>query len=59
MTFTITIACDNAAFADNGLAFEVANILREAADKVEGGSDEFALRDSNGNKVGSAEFFAE
>lgn len=44
---------DNAAFEDEGPAFEVARIFRDAAQRIENGDLEFALRDINGNRVGS------
>lgn len=57
MHITITINCDNAAFADGNAAIEVAHILRGIARRYE---DEctpltLTLRDSCGNKVGYAE----
>jgi hypothetical protein len=55
MKVLIDIDCSNAAFEDFPDA-EVARILREAADKVSGPKkvgDSFALRDINGNTVGS------
>lgn len=55
MAFTLTINTDNAAFEDEG-EYEVANILRKAAEIVEDGEDSFVLRDVNGNKVGTASF---
>ena len=52
MAFTLTIATDNAAFEDDEGA-EVARILREAADAVEGDADQVGpLFDVNGNRVG-------
>lgn len=60
---TLSLTCDNAAFGDNVDAFtvEVARILRSAARMVtekvaelDGGGALFvALRDTNGNSVGS------
>ncbi|ARL04283.1 hypothetical protein [Burkholderia pseudomallei] len=44
---------DNAAFEDQGPAFEVARIFRDAAQRIESGTLEFSLRDINGNRVGS------
>lgn len=46
---------ENAAF-DTFPQAELARILREAADKIENGHQEFTLRDLNGNRVGAAEF---
>lgn len=43
----------NAAFEDNGKEWEVARIIRDAAEKIREGSDfDFVLRDMNGNTVG-------
>ena len=50
---TLTIDTGNAAFDDGNREAEVARILREAADKIEAGYEDFTLRDYNGNKVGS------
>lgn len=52
MAFTLTISTDNAAFADDEGA-EVARILREAADAIEGEAEQVGhLYDVNGNRVG-------
>lgn len=59
MDVTIKINCDNAAFEDNenGASGEVARILRQLANKIDGhphfspGHDQ-ALYDANGNEVG-------
>ena len=57
--FALTIKTTNAAFKDNG-DFEVARLLRYAADQIEGhgagsfGDSELVLRDINGNSVGEA-----
>jgi len=55
--FTLKIATDNAAFADGNGPAELARILRAVADRLE--SDLYnrteAVRDGNGNKVGSFE----
>lgn len=50
---TLTIDTGNAAFDDGNREAEVARILREAADKIEAGYEDFTLRDYNGNKVGT------
>lgn len=53
MEATLTIRMDNAAFDDD--LGELARILHELADKVEGGvhvGDSFKARDLNGNTVG-------
>lgn len=55
MTITITINCDNAAFDEAGIATEAARIIREAAKHVEDGAELAALRDVNGNRVGTLE----
>lgn len=53
-TVRLTIETDNAAFDDGNRDNEVARILREAADRIENGSqDDFGLYDFNGNKVGN------
>lgn len=50
---------DNAAFTDAGevsqaaAGQELASILRDLAKDIENGSTEQALRDSNGNRVGT------
>lgn len=49
---TLNIETGNAAFEEAGEAFELARILRKAADKIESGYTEFKLLDSNGNSVG-------
>lgn len=59
MTFQLTIKCDNAAFEDGNLYAEVARILREAAEGVEGNFKSLPMRDSNGNKVGEWQFSEE
>jgi hypothetical protein len=57
MNFTLTIACDNAAF-DPDPEWEVAAILRQLASKLAspemGGP--YPLFDENGNRVGEARF---
>ena len=57
MKIEITFDCDNAAFGEpdtGAFGYEVAAILREAAEKFEQGYATFPLRDSNGNTVGRA-----
>lgn len=58
MRFTLTIECDNAAFADDERAMEVARILREVADECDAYDigARIKLRDLNGNTVGRACF---
>ena len=54
--FTLSIRCDNAAFEGVSLAPEIARILRDAARRIEDYGFEYhehALRDTNGNRVGS------
>jgi hypothetical protein len=61
MKFSLTIDCDNAAFADEPWR-EAARILDEAARKLRGGQPDFAekdrimLFDINGNRVGHCGF---
>lgn len=53
--FRLQIACDNAAFED-GMATELARILRDVARRIESGEDcgsFVSVRDVNGNVVGS------
>ena len=45
---------DNAAFCDIP-EVEAARILKEAAEKIEAGQQEFSLMDFNGNVVGKVE----
>jgi hypothetical protein len=57
MTFTLEIACDNAAF-EGGHSVEIARILNRLAKQLSGEElhvgDEIKLRDANGNTVGQA-----
>ncbi len=56
-TFRLSINTGNAAFDDNGPAYELARILRELADRIDGRAclpDEVTLYDINGNRVGLA-----
>ena len=50
--YLIEIDTGNEAFED--LEYELATILRKAAKNLDSGMLDFKLRDSNGNKVGSA-----
>jgi hypothetical protein len=50
--FRIKIETGNAAFEDDNKEYEIARILREAADKIEGGQTTGNLYDINGNRVG-------
>jgi hypothetical protein len=49
--FTLTINTDNATFEDD-LFFEIARILHDAANQVEGGTESGNLFDVNGNRIG-------
>ena len=51
-TFTLKLNTDNDAFTADPAA-EVARILREAADMLEGGTTGRSLSDYNGNRVGA------
>jgi hypothetical protein len=55
MKFILEISTDNAAFTDSP-GIETARILREAADRIERGTNNSRLRDVNGNTVGGFEF---
>jgi len=48
--FEMQINTDNAAFEDKS---EIARILREIADRIDGGSIAGKIRDINGNMVGT------
>lgn len=55
-TVRLTLDTGNAAFdseGDGNWEEEVANIFREASERLRNGERDFTLRDSNGNKVGS------
>lgn len=52
MEFTLTIECDNAAFADGSLAYELRTIMSRITGKIEGGAREGNAIDTNGNVVG-------
>jgi hypothetical protein len=45
---------DNDAFADDPLQ-ELGRILRETADKLEGGNTDFRINDINGNACGNVD----
>lgn len=53
--FSLRIKTNNAAFAEDDKAHEVARALREVADKLDAGHDSATIRDSNGNTVGNWE----
>ena len=61
MRFILEIDCANAAFDDEGLAFETARLLRLAADEVDTCSPGIChyLRDINGNTVANFSFTSE
>lgn len=50
--FTLTIACDGAAF-DPEPSSEIARILRSTAYTVAAGVDSSAVLDVNGNRIGT------
>lgn len=54
--FEVALSTNNAAFADGDLDLELVRILRELADKIEGGGISGVIRlfDYNGNRVGFA-----
>jgi hypothetical protein len=58
MTFGVTIDTGNAAFGEHiyEATPEVARILRDIADRVEGGAMSGDVRDYNGNTVGAFRF---
>ena len=51
--FQLEFDTGNAAFEDDNLRPEIARILGEIAEHVEGGYVEGVIRDINGNKVGN------
>ena len=53
MPLTVRIKTDNAAFQGDSLGPELARILREIAEKLEGGRDGGPVMDANGNRVGA------
>jgi hypothetical protein len=53
-SFVITFETDNAAFEDNGVAWEAARIFSDAAEKARDGNFSYRVRDINGNVVGEA-----
>lgn len=62
MKFVATIECDNAAFDEfneGDLHSETGDILYKLANKIKNGHSACYLNDSNGNKVGYAEFIKE
>ncbi len=58
MKFILSIQMDNAAFCEDTNGREIASILHNLADKIDGynltAGDSTVLYDSNGNKVGVA-----
>jgi len=55
MRLAVKVDCDNAAFADNGLAVELGSILMDVVERLYDGDVAGTLVDSNGNTVGSWE----
>lgn len=53
---TLTINTGNSAFDGENCEREVARILRDLADKIEGGREPESVMDYNGNKVGKVTF---
>ncbi len=51
-SFSLKINCDNAAFDGDDLPLEIGRLLRETAEKVEGGRKAGRVYDVNGNHVG-------
>lgn len=56
--FRVLIGVGNAAF-DPEPGYEIARILREVADKIEGGQTDGGALDINGNSVGKFGFRSE
>ncbi len=56
MKAKLTVDMDNAAFEEAGPSVELARILREIANRIDGvpvsAGDWYAAMDANGNKVG-------
>ena len=53
-SLTVEFVCENAAFGEEEeWRLEAARILRELAEKIEGGRSPRVLSDTNGNRVGS------
>jgi hypothetical protein len=55
MTFTLTIACDNAAFVDDRER-EVSHIMADVLAEIDQGLKGGICRDTNGNRVGEWSF---
>ena len=55
MNFTLMLDTGNAAFGDDEVG-ELAWVLRAVACKLERGQRDFAVFDSNGNRIGRCEF---
>ena len=53
-SFTVKIACDNAAFREEAPEYEIARILERIKNKLEAGITSGTAMDTNGNRV--AEF---
>lgn len=56
--FVLTFDMSNAAFRENGYSYEIAYVLRQAADRMEQAFDEIHVNDSNGNQIGRYAFHA-
>jgi hypothetical protein len=56
--FVVSITCDNAAYADEGLEESLGDNLVHIAEQVASGSTQGNVRDYNGNVVGKY-FFAD
>lgn len=50
--FNLKFATDNEAFRFDGPEYEAARILRQIADKIEGGNGSGVIHDINGNRIG-------
>lgn len=59
--FKVMIECENAAFDDDSIQYEIARILRETAGEISAGEDRVPnlrrdILDTNGNLVGYYQF---
>ena len=55
MQLNLTIACNNAAFEEEGYYSEIARILKEVSSRFGEGETNGSIRDLNGNWVGTFE----
>lgn len=53
MRFVLEMKCNGAAFEGEDFGPEVGRILRQVAERVEGGREAGNMLDTNGNAVGS------